>query len=177
VRRFAAHLVGTALRPGTELANPREGGPPAALCWSKGSGDLLIATRSGKAIRFSERQVPVRGCLGMRLDRDDVVCGVAAVDEESGVFLVEPEGKGTVRQMSGFSANKSPGSGGKTAMKTDVLIGTLGVEPSQDLFMISRLGKIIRFAAEDVPPKTGVVQGVNCMSLRADEVTAITVAG
>lgn len=177
VRRFAAHLVGTALRSGTVLADPREGGAPAALCWSKGAEDLFIATRQGKGIRFSERQVPVRGCLGIRLDRDDGVCGVAAVGEEEGVFLVEPEGKGTIRQMGGFSANKSPGSGGKTAMKVDVLVTALGVDPAQDVFLISRLGKIIRFPAEEVPPKEGVVQGVNCMSLRADEVVAATVAG
>ena len=99
VRRFAAHLVGSALRPGTVLADPKEGGSVAALCWSKGIGDLFIATRQGKAIRFSERHVPVRGCLGIRLDRDDRVSGVAAVDDESGVFLVEPEGKGTIRHM------------------------------------------------------------------------------
>ena len=43
-----------------------------------------------------------------------------------------------------------------------------------DLFMISNLSKIIRFQAVEIPPKTGTVQGVNCMSLRADEVTAIT---
>lgn len=177
VRRFAAHLVGPALRPGTALYDPRDGGSVAALCWSKGAADLFIATRQGKAIRFSERQVPVRGCLGIRLDRDDAVCGVAAVDEESGVFLIEPEGKGTIRQMGGFSANKSPGSGGKTAMKTDILITAVGVKPNQDVFVISRLGKIIRFPTEEVPPKEGVVQGVNCMSLRADEVVAVAVTG
>jgi len=177
VRRFAAHLVGSALRPGTALYDPKDGGPVAALCWSKGAKDLFIATRQGKAIRFSERQVPVRGCLGIRLDRDDTVCGVAAVGEESGVFLVEPEGKGTIRQMGGFSENKSPGSGGKTAMKTEVLAAAVGVEPEQDIFVISKVGKIIRFPAEEVPVKEGVVQGVNCMSLRADEVVAVAVSG
>ena len=36
--------------------------------------------------------------------------------------------------------------------------------------MISRLSKIIRFMSEEIPAKEGVVQGVNCMSLRADQV-------
>ena len=177
VRRFAAHLVGSALRPGTALYDPKDGGAVAALCWSKGGGDLFIATRQGKAIRFSERQVPVRGCLGIRLDRDDLVCGVAAAGSEDGVFLVEPEGKGTIRQMGGFAENKSPGSGGKTAMKTEILVAAVRVEPEQDIFVISKLSKIIRFPAEEVPPKEGVVQGVNCMSLRADEVVAVAVSG
>ena len=36
-------------------------------------------------------------------------------------------------------------------------------------------GKIIRFSADDIPAKEGVVQGVNCMSLRADSSVAATV--
>jgi hypothetical protein len=36
------------------------------------------------------------------------------------------------------------------------------------VMIMSKLGKVIRFVAGEVPPKEGVVQGVNCMSLRAD---------
>ncbi len=75
--------------------------------------------------------------------------------------------------MAGFAANKAPGSGGKVALKTDHLIGAATVTDNDDLFAISRLGKIIRFQAVEVPAKEGVVQGVNCMSLRADEVVAL----
>ncbi len=56
------------------------------------------------------------------------------------------------------------------------MVTAVTVNETDDLFAISRLGKLIRFSAADVPPKTGVVQGVNCMSLRADEVTAVGVA-
>jgi DNA gyrase subunit A len=98
---------------------------------------------------------------------------VAAVPETGGVFLVGADGKGTVREMVGFGANKAPGAGGKVAMKTDALIGALTVTEGCDLFVISQLGKLIRFQAAEVPPKEGVVQGVNCMSLRADECMAV----
>jgi hypothetical protein len=75
--------------------------------------------------------------------------------------------------MSGFAANKSAGGGGKLALKTDHLVAVIAVEPTDDIFAISRLSKIIRFRAGEVPAKEGVVQGVNCMSLRADEVMAV----
>jgi DNA gyrase subunit A len=78
--------------------------------------------------------------------------------------------------MSGFAANKAPAAGGKVAMKTDKLIGAARAGTGDELFAISRLGKLIRFAAAEVPPKEGVVQGVACMALRADEVVALTVA-
>ena len=97
---------------------------------------------------------------------------ITAVSEQSGVFLLSHDGKGTVRHMSGFRLNKAPGAGGKVAMKTEKLIGAVTVA-DDDLFIISQLGKLIRFKAGEVPVKTGVVQGVNCMSLRNDEATAV----
>lgn len=177
VRRIGSQYVGKNLQAGTEVYNVAEGGAPAAATWSSGNDDLTIATRSGVAIRFSERQVPVRGCLGLRVDPSDVVIGVAAADATDGsVFTASSEGKGTVRLYSGFSANKAPGSGGKTLMKAEELIGLQGAREADDVFMVSRLGKIIRFGAGEIPAKEGVVQGVNCMALRADECVALAVS-
>lgn len=180
VRRIAKQYLGSGLQSGTSLYDIREGGAPAAACWSSGSDELFIVTRQGQAIRFAERLVPVRSCLGMRVDPGDVVAGVAATGAEGGVFLLSSDGKGTIRQLTGFAANKSPGAGGKTAMKADAIVGAVAVdagsEARTDLFAISRLGKIIRFQAAEVPPKEGVVQGVNCMNLRADECVALAAA-
>ena len=174
VRRIAAHYFGQNLQPGTVLYDVREGGPPAAACWTTGDGDLFLATQNGQAIRFSERQVPVRGCLGLRVEPGDRVVGVAATSEEGGVFLLTEDGKGTIRLMSGFTANKAPGAGGKVAMKTDTLVSAMSVDDGDDIFAISQLGKIIRFQTIEVPAKEGVVQGVNCMNLRSDACMAFT---
>ena len=176
VRRWRYNVLGRGLQPGTILYDVREGGAPAAACWTAGDGDLLIATANGDAIRFAEIQVPVRGCLGMRVDPDNSVVGVAGVRETSGVFLLGADGRGTIRQMAGFSQNKAPGSGGKQAMRADRLVGASTAGEGDDIFIISRLGKIIRFRADEVPPKEGVVQGVACMALRGDEIAALAVS-
>ncbi len=173
VRRIGSQYLGKSLQPGSVLYNIAEGGPPAGACWTSGNDELLITTRQGQAIRFGERMVPVRGCLGMRVDQNDEVIGVAATHPEGGIFLLTNDGKGTIRRLPGFSANKSPGTGGKVVMKTDALIGAVAVDNNQDIFIISQLGKMIRFQAAEVPAKEGVVQGVNCMSLRADLCTAL----
>jgi DNA gyrase subunit A len=93
--------------------------------------------------------------------------------------MLSRDGKGTVRLMSGFSANKAPGSGGKVAMRTEELAGIAAVGmdagDDEDIFIISELGKIIRIRASEVPPKEGVVQGVSCMNLRNDRCAAIAV--
>jgi DNA gyrase/topoisomerase IV subunit A len=112
----------------------------------------------------------------MRVDVTDRVVGVASVTEASGVLLISDDGKGTIRLMSGFGANKAPGAGGKVAIKSDRLVGGAAVTALDDIFLISRQGKLIRFLADDIPPKEGVVQGVNCMNLRHDEVVGLGVS-
>lgn len=176
VRRVLGSYLGKNLIPGTSFHDLKEGGPLVAACWSAGDGDLFLATRDGKAIRFMERQVPARGCLGIRVDPADEAVAVASVRADDGVLLVGEDGQGTIRLMSGFAANKAPAAGGKVAMKTECLVGAARVSEQDDVFVISRLGKLIRFAAGEIPAKEGVVQGVAGMSLRADEVVALAVA-
>ncbi len=176
IRIIRHSFVGTNLRPGTQLLDVRRFGPLVACCWTDGQGEVFIATEKGKAIRFSEKRVHPNGSLGIRLDRGDTPVSITSVTDESGVFLLSHDGKGTVRLMEGFRSNKSPGASGKVAMKTDRLIGAVTAKDGDDIFAISQLSKIIRFQAIEVPPKTGTVQGVNCMALRADECTAVMIS-
>lgn len=173
VRLLRHHVFGEYMKPGMSLFDPRRHGQLAAVAWTPGEGELFLATRTGKAIRFAEKLVPPGGVQGVRLEAGDVCVGIAAIDEDSNVFLLGADGKGTIRQMGNFNPNKAPGAGGKIAMNTDQLIAAQTIEKDTDIFIISRLSKIIRFDASEVPPKDGVVQGVICMTLRADHPAAL----
>jgi DNA gyrase subunit A len=147
-RRIRAAYLGEKMLPGTSFHDVKEGGPLAAACWTGGADDLFIVTQEGLAIRFDENQASARGTRGLRLGSErDKVMGVAAVSPDGGVLLVGPDGKGTIRLMAGFNANKAPGAGGKVAMKAEKIVGVTAVSDAHDVFIISRLGKIIRFAA------------------------------
>ena len=175
VQRIRKSFLGKNLFPGMSFHDVKHGGNITAASWTRGSDELFIGTKLGKGIRFRETQVPERGgCLGVRVDQGDVTVAVTAVIESSGVFLISHDGKGTIRKMSGFRMNKAPGAGAKVALKTNNMIGATTVKEGDDLFIISDVGKIIRFKADEVPPKEGVVQGVNCMAVRNDVVTAVT---
>lgn len=177
VMTVRASFVGKSMIAGVVYYDAAKYGPLAAACWLPGSADeVFIATRQGFAIRFPAQRVPKTGCLGIRLEKNDAVVAATAANDESSVFLLGADGKGTIRQMSGFTANKSPGGGGKVGLKTDRLVAASAVATDDDVFIISRNSKIIRFQAAEVPPKEGVVQGVNCMALRGDETTAVAVA-
>lgn len=177
VRRVRSSFFTTSMVPGLSFHNVEEGGLLVAACWTRGQAELFIATRQGQAIRFDETQVPDRrGRLGLRVGRDDVVVAVTAVDEDSGVFLLGEDGKGTIRLMSGFRSNKSPGATGKLALKTECLVDAVTVTENDHLFVISNLSKVIRFPADEIPAKEGAVQGVKIISLRADGAAAVAVS-
>jgi DNA gyrase subunit A len=177
VRRVRSSFFAGALIPGTTFHETSSGGKLAAACWAPGDADLFIVTRQGMAIRFSESQVSGRtGALGLRVAPGDAVVGVTPAYEDGGVFIADAAGQGTIRLMSGFRPNKSPGAMGKQAMKSDDVIGAVAVSAEDDLFLISGLGKIIRFSVGDVPAKESAVQGVSCMALRADSTVALATA-
>ncbi|GAB4498719.1 MAG: hypothetical protein OHK0052_12550 [Anaerolineales bacterium] len=172
VRRLRHHLFGDYMKPGASMIDPKEFDTLVSACIASGEDDLFLVSRQGVAIRFDEKLVAPTGSRGLRLKDDDALVSVCAVREESGVFLLSADGRGTIRQMSGFTANKAPGAGGKIALKTEKLAAACTVREGDDLFVITRNGKIIRFKSAEIPPKEGVVQGVVCMSLRADECVA-----
>ncbi len=177
VHRVRASFLGPRMIPGMVFHEVKQGGPLVGASWTTGDGDVFVATRRGMAIRFPEQRIhEVSGSLGIRLERGDSVAAVAGVTETSGLFLLGDEGKGTVRLMSGFAVNKMPGGGGKIALKTETFVAAIPAAEDDDVFVISQLSKIIRFAASEVPPKEGVVQGVNCIALRADQAVAAAVA-
>jgi DNA gyrase subunit A len=173
IRSLRHHVFGEYMKQGTSLFDAKQFGKLRAVSWTPGDGDLFIATRLGRAIRFSEKLVPPQGGPAIKIDEGDTAVAVAPVYQESGVFLLASDGRGTIRSMQGFNPNKSSGGSGKIAMTTDNLVGAVTVEEDEDIFIISRLSKLIRFAVAEVPVKEGVVQGVNCMSLRADETVAL----
>ena len=172
VRVLRHNYMAESVRPGTQLMDVRRFGAVAAGSWVDESAEVFIATQGGQGIRFAAKRVHPNGSLGLRLERGDMPIAITSVTDESGVFLLSHDGKGSIRLMSGFRSNKSPGSGGKIALKTDKLVAAMTVQDDDDIFIISQLSKVIRFQANEIPLKEGTVQGVNCMALRADECVA-----
>ncbi len=170
VRKLRHHVFGEYMKPGSSLYDPTSYGAVASACWIAGDEDLLIATRSGRAIRFASKAIPPQGCLGIRLSGGDQAIAITPVYPDSRIFMLAGDGKGTIRLMDNFNPNKNPGAGGKLAMKTGHLVSALNVDETDDIFVISEFSKIIRFRKDEVPETDGVVQGVHCMSLRGDRV-------
>lgn len=177
LRSLHRSYVGPRLQPGTLLSDPKRGGPPAVLALSNGSGEVLLVLRSGLGYRFPERLISREGVRGIQTRPDDHVIGLVSIQsEEDEVLLVTADGQGTRRQMAGFASNKSPGGQGKVIMKSDALAGAARVGSGDEALCISGFSKIIRFAADEVPAKSGNVQGVSILDTRGDSLAALAVA-
>ena len=177
LRILRHHMFGEHMRPGTAMYNFKEFGPLASVCWTNGDRDLFVATRKGIGIRFPEKAVSPQNEFVIKLTGDDKTVAVTPVDDDSAVFILGSDGKGAIRLMSGFAANKSPGGSGKIAIKNDQVIGAISVEANEYIFAISRQSKMIRFPVDEVIRTEGVVQGVICVNLRSDEVVAMAKSG
>jgi DNA gyrase subunit A len=177
VRSLRHHLFGEHMRPGTPMFNHKEFGELVSATWTTGNSDLFTVTRRGMAIRFPEKIISPQGDWGIKLADGDQAVSIAAVYADSGVFICSQDGKGTIRLMSGFAPNKSSGGSGKTAIKSDAVAGAVTIDQQTNIFLLTRLGKIIRFNSEEIPATEGVVQGVNVMSLRGDDIVAVAQSG
>ena len=117
MRNLRHHLFGEHMKPGTAMYPYNEYGALADACWTNGDGDLLTVTRNGAGIRFSEKLIPPQGDWAIRLSGNNQVVSLTAVYDDSDVFVIGSDGKGTLRSMSGFSPNKSMGGSGKQLFK------------------------------------------------------------
>jgi DNA gyrase subunit A len=176
LRSLHRNYVGPRLQPGTLLSDPKRGGPPAVMTLSNGAGDVLLVLRSGLGYRFPERLSSREGVRGIQTRPDDQVVGLVSLQgDEDEVLLVTADGQGIRRQMAGFASNKSPGGQGKVIMKSDALAGAARVGSGDEALCISGFAKIIRFAADEAPAKSGNVQGVSILDTRGDSLAALAV--
>jgi DNA gyrase subunit A len=176
LRSLHRTYAGPRLQPGTLLSDPKRGGPPAVLALSNGNSDVLMVLRSGLGYRFSERLISREGVRGIQTRPDDYVVGVVSIQgDEDEVLLVTADGQGTRRQMAGFASNKSPGGQGKVIIKSDALAAAARVAAGDEALCISGFAKIIRFAVDEAPAKSGNVQGVSILDTRGDSLAALAV--
>ena len=144
-----------------------------------GDSQVMIAVRSGKAIRFEEEKTrPMgRGASGVRGitlgHAKDEVIGMIAVDGESSDILVVTEnGYGKRSSIEDYRITNRGGKGVKTINITDKtgdLVAIKNVSDLDDLMIINKSGIAIRMAVEDLRVMGRATQGVRLIKVREDD--------
>jgi DNA gyrase subunit A len=191
VRDFDDRYLVTATRLGhikkTELkaySNPRRGGIQATglqdgdvmigVALTRGTDEIVLATRNGQAIRFPEALVrpmgrTAAGVRGIRLRKDDEVVGMVVVDEMATLLTVCENGHG---KRTSFAEYRVQGRGGsgiiniKVTKRNGCVVAMKAMRDADELMLITSQGKIVRMGLTDMRVIGRATQGVRFIALR-----------
>ncbi len=161
-------------REGIIALNLKEGDEVVRVVPTSGEEDLLLVTRKGKAIRFSERNVrpmgrTATGVIGIRLDADDevVACGVVHNDGDD-LLLVTEYGFGKRTKLQHFPRKGRGGKGviaAKLTKPRGPITGATVVRPGDEVFLISDDGVATRQSVDAISRQGRPTTGVRVMQL------------
>ena len=181
--------------PLEEYANIRKNGLVAIkldstdiLGWvtpSTGKDDMIIVSRKGQSIRFSESQVKpthrdTSGVRGIKLSKDDEVVSLNIAKEDGELLIIMENGLGKKTKTSAWNKQGRGGQGVKAAQvtaKTGEIVTAELVDSSVDtLVLTSTKGQLIKMDLKEVPSLQRQTQGVILMRVKEGEkVVAATV--
>ncbi len=149
-----------------------------------GKSQVMLAVKSGKAIRFEEEKTRpmgrgASGVRGIRLanDNDEVIGMVAVNDMESNILVVSENGYGKRSKLEDYRITNRGGKGVKTISVTDKtgnLVAIKNVTDLDDLMIINKSGIAIRLSVEDLRVMGRATQGVRLINLKGkDSIAAV----
>ena len=174
--------------PLSEFKNPRKAGIIAVslddgdelvkVLLTDGKKEVVMVSKKGKAIRFSEEDVrpmgrTARGVRGMTLDGpDDEVVSVDIVDETTTLLTVTENGFGKRTEYSQYPAHRRGGKGVITII-TNIRNGAVSkvksVAEDDELMFTSSDGIIIRIPAKEISVQGRNTQGVRVMNMKSGD--------
>ena len=160
----------------------REGDELLEAKLTTGDSQIMIAVRTGKAIRFEEEKTRpmgrnASGVRGIRLGAEnDRVIGMIAVDDfESDILVVSENGYGKRSKIGDYRITNRGGKGVKTiniTEKTGKLVAIKDVNDSDDLMIINKSGVAIRLAVATLRVMGRATQGVRLIKVRENDAIA-----
>ncbi len=161
-------LIAISLREGDELIG---------VNLTKGDDQLVIGTRKGYSIRFSEDDIRSMGrvSIGVRainLREGDEVIGAAKVIPDGKLLCVSENGFGKVTDLGEYKVQTRGGKGIKTmniGEKTGELVAIKLVDDNFDVMLISTDGTMIRIPVDQISEVGRTTIGVTLMKLKGDD--------
>lgn len=143
-----------------------------------GDNNVLIVTKYGKGIRFSEQDVRPMGRIaagvrGINLEKDDEVVSMVLTKENQRLLVATKKGFGKRTDVSEYKLQARGGKGLLTYdkskfKKTGALIGAMIVDDDDEIMMVNSDGVIIRIRANDVSVSGRATQGVKIMKITGE---------
>ena len=164
---------------GINAININEGDMLLEANLTSGTSEIVMALKSGRAIRFNESTVrpmgrTATGVRGITLENaSDEVVGMISIDNpETTVLVVSEKGYGKRTDIDDYRVTNRGGKGVKTLNitdKTGKLVAIKGVTDNEDLMIINKSGIIIRIAISELRTMGRATQGVRLITLKGDD--------
>ena len=163
----------------------REGDQLLEACLTSGDDEVLMALRSGKAVRFNEQTVRPMGrnasgvkAITLASEEDEVIGMICINSPEQNVLVVSENGYGKRSDIEDYRITNRGTKGVKTLNitdKTGELIAIKSVTDDEDLMIINKSGIVIRLAVSTLRIMGRATQGVKLIDLRGnDQIAAVT---
>ncbi|SEL12233.1 DNA gyrase subunit A [Parapedobacter koreensis] len=164
---------------GINAINIADGDQLLEACLTDGNSEIVMALRSGRAIRFNESTVrpmgrTATGVRGVTLagSNDEVVGMISVNNFETTVLVVSEKGYGKRTDIEDYRVTNRGGKGVKTinvTEKTGKLVAIKDVTDNDDLMIINKSGIVIRIAVSELRVMGRATQGVRLISLKGDD--------
>lgn len=173
VKRTALEEFENIRRNGLFAIKLRQEDELVAVHLTDGNQEVILGTRNGMAIRFSEEDVremgrAATGVKGVTLDEDDYVVGGGIVKPDSDVLIVTIYGYGKRTPLSEFRTQARGGKGIKALSITEQkgpVAGLKVVSENEDLMLVSATGVVIRMNIADISRLGRYAQGFKLINL------------
>jgi DNA gyrase subunit A len=142
-----------------------------------GNDELMLATKKGLVIRFSEEDVrpmgrTARGVKGITLDEDNSVVGMTLCLNDLDVLFVTENGYGKRTRVDEFRTQSRGGKGLiglRVSPKTGLVVGIMSVTDSDDIMLITEDGIMMRTSVEEISQYRRDAQGLRVMRMGAND--------
>ncbi len=145
-----------------------------------GNQEIIMGTRLGQSIRFSEKDVRVMGrsatgVKGIQLDPDDLVIGMDIIKDDHDILIVTEKGYGKRTPGSEYRSQTRGGKGIKTlnvTKKNGKIVGLKVVSVDDDLMIVTTSAMVIRLNMSNISLIGRYTQGVRLINIKDDDAVA-----
>lgn len=160
-----------------------EGDEIISVQFTTGENELLVASRSGKCIRFHESNIramgrQAAGVRAMKLSEDDMLVDMLVVDEQYDILTLTSKGYGKRTNVEDYRVQGRAGKGIKAGTfneKTGELVAMKQVTDENDIMIITTAGTIIRMHADSISRIGRASRGVRVMNVKDSLVATVDV--
>ena len=178
IKKTSLSNFDTNRKTGLIAMNLKDGDELIGIKQTSGTNNVIIVTKQGKCICFSEDDVRPMGRIAggvraIKLEKDDEVVAMELVEPGQELLVVTQKGFGKRTKVEDYKIQVRGGKGLLTYdkgkfKKTGELVGAMAVEDDDDILLINSDGIIIRMAAKEISKLGRATQGVKIMNVGED---------